>query len=755
MVGLCLRTGLVGISSSVFGTDSAEVPPNRSQFSAVGRPPATPNSVSVEKADKTAQLNFSFRYPLLRSLFPGGKQRSKGEVGLDDADLVESKERQGTAGGGGGNGEEGGNILGQSEGDDLNSVLKILHVKSLWSLKQGKGKIGDDEGQELEEREKDEEENAGSDDQKIELPSSRDDSEDAGVCRACYDDDDDDENEVVFDRDSFSKMLKKVSLTEAKLYAQMSYLGNLAYSIPKIKPGNLLKCHGLRYVTSSIDKREQFALDSTKKKEPLVDTETEISSTAPKDTEKRPEGMLKLESQKSEGYQISASAAFQIAASASSYLLTRTRSILPFRQSNDDVGKVMAEGGRERDEVAAGISEMASFMATTDSVTSVIAAREEVKQGVANDLNSISSSPCEWYICDDSQSVTRFFVIQGSESLASWQANLLFEPIQFEGLDVLVHRGIYEAAKGIYQQMLPEVHAHMKSCGSRGKFRFTGHSLGGSISLLINLMLLIRGEVPPSLMLPVIAFGSPCIMYGGDVLLSKLGLPRSHVRVITMHRDIVPRAFSCRYPSHVAEFLKAVNGNFRNHPCLNNQKLLFAPTGDLLILQPDANFSPQHDLLPPGSGLYVLSCTMADAEETEKKLQVAKNVFLNTPHPLQILSDRSAYGNGGTIQRDHDMTSYLKCLHFVIHQELKRVRKAKRELRRKVWWPLMVPHAVDAGAIVRSCSSGLSTADRSHFLSETVRTGSESLKRFSRLVASHHVHLLFVLIGTFAMIGDR
>lgn len=140
-----------------------------------------------------------------------------------------------------------------------------------------------------------------------------------------------------------------------------------------------------------------------------------------------------------------------------------------------------------------------------------------------------------------------------------------------QGLDVLVHRGIYEAAKGIYEQMLPEVRAHMKSYGKNATFRFTGHSLGGSLSLLINLMLLIRGEVPASSLLSVVTFGAPSIMCGGDQLLRELGLPQSHVKSVTLHRDIVPRAFSCHYPNHVAEFLKAVNGNFRSLPCLNNQ----------------------------------------------------------------------------------------------------------------------------------------------------------------------------------------
>lgn len=141
---------------------------------------------------------------------------------------------------------------------------------------------------------------------------------------------------------------------------------------------------------------------------------------------------------------------------------------------------------------------------------------------------------------------------------------------------MLVHRGIYEAAKGIYEQMLPEVRDHVKNYGSHAIFRFTGHSLGGSLSLLVNLMLLIRGQVPRSSLLPVITFGAPSIMCGGDRLLQKLGLPRSHIQSIAMHRDIVPRAFSCNYPNHVAELLKAVNRNFRNHPCLKNQVMNYS-----------------------------------------------------------------------------------------------------------------------------------------------------------------------------------
>ena len=95
-----------------------------------------------------------------------------------------------------------------------------------------------------------------------------------------------------------------------------------------------------------------------------------------------------------------------------------------------------------------------------------------------------------------------------------------------------------------------------------------------------------------SSLLPVITFGSPCIMCEGDRILRKLGLPKSHIQAVMLHRDVVPRAFSCNYPDHVAEVLKRLNSSFRNHPCLNFQKLLYGTMGQLLILQPDEKVSP-------------------------------------------------------------------------------------------------------------------------------------------------------------------
>ncbi|CAH8319444.1 unnamed protein product [Eruca vesicaria subsp. sativa] len=578
---------------------------------------------SVEERPRTGSLRPKKTTPLRRPLeFLGiGGNKGRKETVKDDAVSLEREEGKG------------------------NWVLRILEVGSIWKGKRqrsGGGDGGDEEGQ-------------------------------AKLCEECDfcrigDDEEEEEEEMVFDREEFSKMLMKIPLDDAQMFAKLSYLGNLAYSIPNIKPENLLKYQKLRFVTSSIEKR--LSLD-----------QNDENSNGEKDEEEEEE----------EKKLINPAAAYRIAASAASRLFSHSKSVLPF--------------GRREEE--------ASLMATADSVTAVVAAEEEAKQAVADDLKSNHSPPCEWYVCDDDKTGTRFFFIQGSDSLASWQANLLFEPVPFEDFDVPVHRGIYEAAKGIYEQMLPEVHAHLNSRGKNRAFlRFSGHSLGGSLSLLVNLMLLIRGQVPASSLLPVITFGSPCIMCGGDRLLQKLGLPKSHLLGISMHRDIVPRAFSCSYPIRAAKLLKALNRNFRNHPCLNNHNLLYSPMGKLLILQPSERFSPPHPLLPPGSGLYVL--TSKNTNDTEKGLRAAKSVFFNSPHPLEILSDRRSYGSEGKIKRNHDMSSYLKALRHVIRKELKQI-KAERDQ-----W-------------------------RARFLIvNIICTGRDSLKLIARFVASRSSQLVII-----------
>ncbi|RLM92978.1 uncharacterized protein C2845_PM08G09530 [Panicum miliaceum] len=649
------------------------------------QPPVAPASVppptmtAQQRRQQHHPLRAALHAPLLRLWPRGGGGREKpaaagGAVcGAEPRSPPPEEERKAEAGG-------------RGQGNS-NWVLQMLRVQPRWADAADAEATGGG-GRELEEEEEEEAAGGGVED----CASCSAGGGDEG-CAVGYD-----EGEV-FDRASFSRLLRKTSLGEAKEYSMMSYLCNIAYMIPRIQP-KCLRRYNLRFVTSSVQDKARTSPDQKQEHSNAKDeSQDEVSEAVG--------NAASASKEEHSGLGINPFGAYHVVSSAASYLHSRAMGIMPFGSRNDvkeDPTAIMAFVNSENGE---GLSmDEASFVTATNSVTSMVAAKEETRQAVADDLNSSRSCPCEWFICDDDQNSTRYFVVQGSESIASWQANLLFEPVKFEELDVLVHRGIYEAAKGIYHQMLPYVKSHMKACGKSARLRFTGHSLGGSLALLVNLMLLMRGEAPASALLPVITFGAPCIMCGGDLLLRQLGLPQSHVQSITMHRDIVPRVFSCHYPDHVANILKLANGNFRSHPCLANQKLLYAPMGEVLILQPDERLSPHHHLLPPDSGIYRLgggggksSSSSAPDDASLPELRSALSAFFNSPHPLEILKDKAAYGPRGSVYRDHDVNSYLRSVRGVVRKEARRAREAERERwRLLLWWPFGVHGALSWGS---------------------------------------------------------
>lgn len=183
------------------------------------------------------------------------------------------------------------------------------------------------------------------------------------------------------------------------------------------QPGNLLKHQGLRFVTSSLEKKAQLAAAEMEQIPSLEEAQSVASEKDPissQKTEMEPEETEEGEKQMKNGYRISASTAYQIAATAASYLQSHTRNILSFRSTRTSMKEDSVEGGDHNigDNSKIISSEVASFVATTNSVTAVVAGKEEMKQAVAKDLSSARSSPCEWFICDDDSCGTRFFVIQ-------------------------------------------------------------------------------------------------------------------------------------------------------------------------------------------------------------------------------------------------------------------------------------------------------------------------------------------------------
>ncbi|PQP95596.1 uncharacterized protein Pyn_10369 [Prunus yedoensis var. nudiflora] len=501
----------------------------------------------------------------------------------------------------------------------------------------------------------------------------------------------------------FSKFLVRVPWSDTKLFSQLAFLCNLAYVIPQIKANDLKRYYALQFVTSSLEKKAEA--DEIKAK---LD---EDSTRAPVAAEVASESNSEKAAESEQKCSIRPSVAYNIAASAASYVRSRDKDSLPLGSKSQQEGDGENSGRNcENSREEGGSSprsykpEVAVSMAAS-TMTVMVAAGEREKQETAKDLQSLHSSPCEWFVCDDSSTYTRCFVIQGSDSLSSWQANLFFEPTKFEGTDVLVHRGIYEAAKGMYKQFMPEIIDHLNKHGERAKLQFTGHSLGGSLSLLVHLMLLSRKLVKPSTLRPVVTFGSPFVFCGGQKILDQLGVDENQIHSVMMHRDIVPRAFSCNYPNHVATLLKRLNGSFRSHPCLIKNKILYSPMGKLFILQPDENSSPPHPLLPLGSALYALDKTQCGFSSSLLR------AFLNSPHPLETLSDPTAYGSEGTILRDHDSSNYLKAVNGVLRQHTRMVvRKVRKQ--RNILWPLLTspsPHSWNHENNLES--SGLATKE--------------------------------------------
>ncbi|KAK3262817.1 hypothetical protein CYMTET_28349 [Cymbomonas tetramitiformis] len=241
--------------------------------------------------------------------------------------------------------------------------------------------------------------------------------------------------------------------------------------------------------------------------------------------------------------------------------------------------------------------------------------------------------PVNWMVMDDSSSRVRYLVIEGSNSVASWQTNLTFQPVPFEEgrahSSVRVHRGAYEVAEALYAVLLPLAQEHWAS-HPEAKVAITGHSLGGSLATLLALMLLLRapaGEDRSRRICPVFVFGAPYVLTGGNDLLCSLGLSQDFLQSVVMGNDIVPRAFSCFYPRWAQKLLEMAPKPFqadpRAHPGFIQNQMFYPPMGSMLMLQ--CGHGSQHPLLPPGPGFYHLKeeavATETDTTQEELELQ--------------------------------------------------------------------------------------------------------------------------------------
>lgn len=170
--------------------------------------------------------------------------------------------------------------------------------------------------------------------------------------------------------------------------------------------------YSLQFITSSLEKKAAVAklkvkLDQDSTRIPIDDSvvASQDGSEKSKDnSEQKPQIRL----------------AYDIAASAASYVQLRAKDLLSIaaqsqQSDNQDSNSIGRECSPQEDAEAATSrvykSEVAAYMAAS-TVTSVVAAGEREKQETAKGLQSLHSSPCEWFVCDDFSNYTRCFVIQ-------------------------------------------------------------------------------------------------------------------------------------------------------------------------------------------------------------------------------------------------------------------------------------------------------------------------------------------------------
>eukprot|EP00798_Chlamydomonas_sp_ICE-L_P013973 gene13973-19916_t len=234
------------------------------------------------------------------------------------------------------------------------------------------------------------------------------------------------------------------------------------------------------------------------------------------------------------------------------------------------------------------------------------------------------SCPSEWFVVDEVSTLTRTFVIQGSDSMDHWKMNVAFDPVVFEdpSLGVKVHRGAYMAAEALYARFLPLVAEHLE-LSPFARVSFTGHSIGGSLATLLLIMFSLRGLLKEHNVSNVYTFGAPAVFHeaapacavkkGPTKLLSHAGLVEQHIRNVILANDFAPKATSCDY-SPVANILTRLNSGFKGHVSLkqDGRKHLYYFLGRMIVMQAHSDLTfvrgdKPHPMLPPGPGVYKLA----------------------------------------------------------------------------------------------------------------------------------------------------
>ena len=258
---------------------------------------------------------------------------------------------------------------------------------------------------------------------------------------------------------------------------------------------------------------------------------------------------------------------------------------------------------RESEKISALKKQRAKLSASSEN-----GVQKKKKNGNNKDAGGNTVMPVNYCVCEDKENATLWIVIEGSTNFASWQTNLTWTPTAFEDKEIRVHQGAYACAKRMYDRVEKLCKDHLKTFGSKkARIKLTGHSIGGSLAYLLGLMLILRNGVPRYALDDIWTFGSPYVFdRGAEDLMQRIGLQRDFIKGVIMGKDIVPRSFSCYYPPWTRSILSSAPAPFKcvNMPTLLNEEMMYAPLGEMYLLQPVHGSA--HPLLPEGPGFYKL-----------------------------------------------------------------------------------------------------------------------------------------------------
>lgn len=177
------------------------------------------------------------------------------------------------------------------------------------------------------------------------------------------------------------------------------------------------------------------------------------------------------------------------------------------------------------------------------------------------------------------------------------------------------HSGVYQIAEEVWTAVLP----YIQSRPTGSSLCFAGHSLGGSLALILASFARLKLSIPPAAILPIHLFGSPPVMtlsrsegaatstmHDSAALMRELHLPEDGVRWFVADTDVIPRMWNSVDPvysfvrrSDVAVRLMNWRQQFFGGAVLTEQKFLYDTVGRIYWIRWDRIKGVMVTLLTP------------------------------------------------------------------------------------------------------------------------------------------------------------